>query len=46
MGVIPKELDKEDFMMEAFDLLDGDYPKDITDIVLVVDSKIGWILRY
>lgn len=39
MGVIPKELDKEDFMMEAFDLLDGDYPKDITDIVLVVDSK-------
>lgn len=46
MGVIPKELDKEDFMMEAFDLLDGEYPKDITDIVLVVDSKIGWILRY
>lgn len=39
MGVIPKELDKEDFMMEAFDLLDGEYPKDITDIVLVVDSK-------
>lgn len=39
IGVIPKELDKEDFMMEAFDLLDGDYPKDITDIVLVVDSK-------
>lgn len=39
MGVIPKELDKEDFMMEAFDLLDGDYPKNITDIVLVVDSK-------
>lgn len=39
MGVIPKELDKEEFMMEAFDLLDGDYPKDITDIVLVVDSK-------
>ena len=38
-GVIPKELDKEDFMMEAFDLLDGEYPKDITDIVLVVDSK-------
>ena len=25
--------------MEAFDLLDGEYPKDITDIVLVVDSK-------
>lgn len=39
MGVIPKELDKEDFMMEAFDLLDGEYPKNITDIVLVVDSK-------
>lgn len=39
MGVIPKELDKEDFMTEAFDLLDGEYPKDITDIVLVVDSK-------
>lgn len=39
MGVIPKELDKEDFMMEAFDLLDGEYPKDTTDIVLVVDSK-------
>lgn len=39
MGVIPKELDKEDFMEEAFDLLEGSYPKDITDLVLVVDQK-------
>ncbi len=39
MGVIPKEVDKEDFMEEAFDLLEGSYPKDVTDLVLVVDSK-------
>ena len=39
MGVIPKEIDKEDFMEEAFDLLEGSYPKNVTDLVLVVDSK-------
>lgn len=39
MGVIPKELDTEDFMEEAFDLLEGTYPKEITDLVLVVDNK-------
>ena len=39
MGVIPKEIDKEDFINEAFDLLEGSYPKDVTDLVLVVDSK-------
>lgn len=39
MGVIPKEIDKEDFIMDAFDLLEGSYPKDVTDLVLVVDSK-------
>ncbi len=39
MGVIPKEIDKEDFMEDAFDLLEGSYPKDVTDLVLVVDSK-------
>ena len=39
MGVIPKEIDKEDFIMDAFDLLEGSYPKNVTDLVLVVDSK-------
>lgn len=39
MGVIPKEIDKENFMKDAFDLLEGSYPKDVTDLVLVVDSK-------
>ncbi len=39
MGVIPKELDNEDFMSEAFDLLEGKIPTEITDLVLVVDNK-------
>ena len=39
MGVIPKELDTEDFMDEAFDLLEGQLPTEVTDLVLVVDNK-------
>lgn len=39
MGTIPKELEKENFVKEAFDLLGGSYPKEITDLLLVVDSK-------
>lgn len=39
MSVMPKELDEERFMNEAFDILYGEMASDYNEVVLVVDSK-------
>lgn len=39
MAVIPKELNDEKFMEEAFDLLYGDFGHSYNEIVLAVDSR-------
>jgi len=39
MSVLPKELDSEEFINNAFDILYGEAPKSYKDILLVVDTK-------